>query len=270
MKLLAYNILEGGLGRIDPLAEVIRQSDPDLVIAPEASDETEFAKLASRLGMDYFRAQNPRDPLGAVGLLVKPPYEIREAANLTALEPRFTRAVLQATITFPPNSSTPAFHLLGVHFHARETLADEAIRLAELAALLAFAQPLYDARLPFALAGDFNAHHPDQPIDLAKTRPSTLARIAPQNNVIPRDVIRTLLASHGGYLDTHTLTRAPAQFQTTLTTAHPTMRPDYIIVPAYLRTAVHRCDVIMGGPGAAGTLPKFASDHFPILADLSL
>ena len=52
MKLMAYNILEGGEGRIDPLAEVIRLADPDVVMA-EFTEHSKMADTASELLRDY-------------------------------------------------------------------------------------------------------------------------------------------------------------------------------------------------------------------------
>ena len=52
MKIMAYNILEGGEGRIDPLAEVIRLADADVVMVAEAWDDGLFHRLADRVGMD--------------------------------------------------------------------------------------------------------------------------------------------------------------------------------------------------------------------------
>src|SRR4051812_4167255 len=71
LKVITYNILEGGTGRIDPLAEVIRLSGADIVVLEETWDEALFHKLADRLGMDRFLASNPRNPEGSVGLLTR-------------------------------------------------------------------------------------------------------------------------------------------------------------------------------------------------------
>ena len=90
MRLMSYNILEGGKGRIDPIAEVIRQADPDVVVILEAWDRLALIKLADRLGMDYFHAQSPGNPEGHNALLSRWP--IREAVNFGPLEPRLTRA----------------------------------------------------------------------------------------------------------------------------------------------------------------------------------
>ena len=88
MKICTYNILEGGVGRIDPIAEVIRLAGADVVIE-EAWDEALFHKLADRLGMDRFLADNPRNPEGATGLLTLV-QEIREAVNHAPVDKRLT------------------------------------------------------------------------------------------------------------------------------------------------------------------------------------
>ena len=38
MKLVSYNILDGGEGRADPLAEVIESQSPDIVVLIEADN----------------------------------------------------------------------------------------------------------------------------------------------------------------------------------------------------------------------------------------
>lgn len=271
MRIMGYNIYDGGVGRIDPIAEVIRQAAPDLVILPEACDRAEFEKLAGRLGMDSFLATHPHKPdHGSVGLLARHP--IREVVNLTPLDSRLTRAALQATII---SKDGQPFTVIGLHLHARETFADEAIRINEVAAIMEFARPLRDRQVAFALVGDFNAHHPDQIVDIPRTRPKTRKRLAGQDNQLPRQVIQTLLDA--GYLDAHALLYAPDQFQISLggdPTAGVTggggadgsgggLRVDYVLVPPYLRSNVVRCDYPRGG------LARFASDHFPVVADLN-
>src|SRR3954471_16075858 len=90
MRLLTYNIMEGGVGRIDPLAEVIRLADADLVVLQETWDAANFHKLADRLHMDRFLAETPKNPKGAPGLLSRLP--IHEAVNHAPLDARLTRS----------------------------------------------------------------------------------------------------------------------------------------------------------------------------------
>src|SRR5208283_1969226 len=126
MKLMTYNILEGGTGRIDPLAEVIRLAGAEVVVLQETWDGELFHRLADRLGMDRFLAENPRNERGATGLLSR--WEIREAVNHAALDGRITRsafhAVLRGRSQKPEASSQNELAMVGLHLHARETMAD--------------------------------------------------------------------------------------------------------------------------------------------------
>jgi exodeoxyribonuclease-3 len=255
VKICTYNILEGGTGRIDPLAEVLRLAAADVVIIQEAWDASLFHKLADRLGMDRFLAENPANPHGSTGLLSRRP--IRTAVNHAPLDKRLTRSAFHAVVE--GGSDLPWLPLVGLHLHARETFADEAVRLAELPAIFDIAAALPG---PHLLAGDFNTSHPDQVIDIAKLRPSSRQRIAGQNSELPRDVIRHVLAR--GYVDAHTLHRTPSAFDTTLTTAYPAMRVDFLFVTAGLASRLKSCDVFKP------EMARFASDHFPVVAELDL
>jgi endonuclease/exonuclease/phosphatase family metal-dependent hydrolase len=255
MRLMTWNILDGGAGRIDPLAEVVRFAKADVLIVQEATDEAGLHKLADRLSMDRFLAKHPHNQQGAVAILTRLP--LVEAINLTPLDPRLTRAALAATVETPLHAR---LHLIGLHLHARETFSDEQIRLGELPAILDAARRF--AGQPHLLAGDFNTNHPDQPIDPARVRPSAKERIAPQNNQHPREVIRTLL--HHGYLDAHAATRTPQQFDTSFTTAHPATRVDFIFLSPELAPALRSCDVFKP------SLATYASDHYPVVAELAV
>jgi endonuclease/exonuclease/phosphatase family metal-dependent hydrolase len=52
-RILAYNILVGGKGRINKIERMIRLADPDVVGLVEAMDEGVVKELAWRLGMQY-------------------------------------------------------------------------------------------------------------------------------------------------------------------------------------------------------------------------
>jgi exonuclease III len=155
-----------------------------------------------------------------------------------------------------------SFSVLGLHLHAGETLADEAVRLTELPAILEAAEQLRAAGRPWAMLGDFNAHHPEQVIDLARVRAKTRARIAAQSEVIPRELIGRLLEV--GYLDAHGLFFDAAQFQSSLTTRQPALRVDYALVPPEWRALVRGCTYPVSAMG------KYASDHFPVLLELDV
>lgn len=252
IRIMTYNIFEGGVGRLDPIAEVIRHGDPHVVVLPETWDDEAFIKLAARLKMEYFQAHAAENPHGHVGLLTRLP--LREAVNHAALDHRLRRAVLHAVV----DAGGLDLPIIGLHVKAGATAAAEAERMAELPIILEIARR-FDGR-PHVLAGDFNSSHPEQIIDINAVRPRTREEVRDDVTRFPRAFISGLLAA--GYCDAHAKHRAPAQFQATFTTQHPALRYDYILVSPDLRPAVVSCDALQLPLG------KYASDHYPVMAVL--
>jgi endonuclease/exonuclease/phosphatase family metal-dependent hydrolase len=56
MRIVSYNIYNGGEGRADPLAEVILAQRPDVVALVEADDPATTQRIARRLKMDFIEA----------------------------------------------------------------------------------------------------------------------------------------------------------------------------------------------------------------------
>ena len=73
MRLLTYNILEGGQGREAEIVEVIKAVAPDAVIVQEALGVTRFQQIAAALGMTPRLAENRRRLSLRVGLLSRLP-----------------------------------------------------------------------------------------------------------------------------------------------------------------------------------------------------
>lgn len=248
---MTYNILEGGIGRIDPLAEVIRLSGADVVVVQEAWEDAAFHKLADRLGMDRFWAGNPRNQHGAVGLLSR--WEIREAVNHAALDQRLTRGAFHAVVrrrSQPPPSQKEELGVIGVHLHAKKTMADEQVRLSELPAVFEIAREFAGGGVGVShvLAGDFNASHPGQRVNIGWE--------------LPREVVRKVLER--GYVDAHALHHAEEAFDVSFPTSKPVVRVDYVFVTPELAPRVKGCEVFKPEMG------RFASDHFPVVAELEL
>lgn len=254
MRIMSYNIFEGGVGRLDPLFEVIRAQNPDVVLVQETWETPIFEKLAIKLGMEIFQAQNPRNPRGNVGILSR--FPIRRAINFSPMDSRLTRAAALATVSGPDFSIS----LLCVHLHPYPTPADEAIRLRELEAILDIARNDPAESDGVIIGGDFNSVHPDQPMDTARLDPKNYERIRAHGGNAPRQVVKKILES--GWLDAHATTRGPDQWDVTFTTAFPAMRVDYLFVPDAMANRVVNCRVIKS------PMARFASDHFPIVLDL--
>lgn len=96
MRIVSYNIMNGGEGRADPLAEVIEAQWPDIVGLVEADDLTVLERIANRLKVDYIHAAGARQ---AVALLSRWPIE--RSINHAAIIPIGDGCLLEAAIAAP-------------------------------------------------------------------------------------------------------------------------------------------------------------------------
>src|SRR5437773_11205298 len=96
MRLVSYNILDGGEGRADPLAEVVEAQRADVVCLVEATDMGVIERIASRLKMDYVQAAGREQ---ATALLTR--YTSRESNNHALPAPQLSNPVRTATVVEP-------------------------------------------------------------------------------------------------------------------------------------------------------------------------
>jgi endonuclease/exonuclease/phosphatase family metal-dependent hydrolase len=249
MRLISYNILEGGAGRADLLTEVIASQRPDVIALVEADDGGVVERIAARLKMDFIHAPGNEH---ASALLSR--FPIRQTINHGALSSGLKNSLLEATIIRPDGSEL----VVGVlHFRAGAFEEDEAEREKELQIVLDLFQPYRQRGTPHLLCGDFNANSPIQQIDPARCKPKTRDAWEKNGGTIPRRVVQKLLDS--GYVDTLAALR-PAEAPTlaSFTTQYPGQRVDYIfafgVEPARLADAWIEQD----------RLATYASDHYPI------
>ena len=52
MRLVSYNILDGGVGRADPIAEILQAQNADIVVLLEADDLSVVERIAGELAAD--------------------------------------------------------------------------------------------------------------------------------------------------------------------------------------------------------------------------
>src|SRR5215208_7322197 len=96
MRVLSYNILDGGTGRADKLAGVIESQRPDVVCLVEAEDESVVADLAGRLRADFIVA-----PGNSKASALLTPWTIADSVNHAPLRPDLTKSLLEATVVDP-------------------------------------------------------------------------------------------------------------------------------------------------------------------------
>jgi exodeoxyribonuclease-3 len=244
-RLLTYNILKGGSGRIDRLAEVINASGPDLVLLQEATDPAVVAALAEKTGMADHRAFR-RQSLGFMSR--------RPVAFSQWIRPRISR---HAFLEVVPEGER--LHVFGVHLSAVLAAWTEQRRRLELRALLR-SIAYHEGRLP-VLAGDFNTIAPGERLDVGRLPLRVRPFMWVTGGRVRWRTIQTVLDA--GYADVFR-TLHPDDPGLTLPTSAPQIRLDYVFVPRDQHSRVVRCEVFRH-PAAAQ-----ASDHFPVLADIEV
>ncbi|MEM7807613.1 MAG: endonuclease/exonuclease/phosphatase family protein [Planctomycetota bacterium] len=243
LRVVAYNILDGGIGRADPLAEVILAQKPDVVCLVEADDHEVRDRIAWRLGFDQIAATG-RD--GRTSVLMTRG-TIATSVNVTGDDK--PRSLLLAEVAIDGIE-------LGVavaHFTGRPSKERELVRQREADALLATCAAWRSAGLPHVLGGDFNSTSPGQRVDLDALPPKLRPHVEANGNTLPRDVIRAIVEA--GYVDT--MLGDDASHATTFTTQHPALRLDYVFA--------HGCEPV-DCRVETDRLAKAASDHFPVVA----
>ena len=240
MKVLGYNIAEGGAGRLPAIAALIARQRPDAVALIEANSRANAAELAERLGMalafgeangDYHLAWLSRSPIRAV---------------TNHRHPGLAKTLLEIVID---GDDGGPLHLFAAHLASRhEPLApveELPIILDRLAAV---------GTRPHLLVGDFNALRVGDPIG---TPP---IGVVPRGEAVagaPRPAIGQLLAA--GYVDCyrHCHPRAAGY---TYPAAAPWLRLDYLFADPTLAARLDRCERV----ASAATMR--ASDHLPVWA----
>ncbi len=249
MRVLTYNILNGGEGRADPLAEVILAQRPDVVTLIEADVPAVVERIARRLDMDYVIGRGQLD-----GSAVLSRWPIVRSVNHAALDAGLTRSFVEAVVRSPAGREWP---VCAVHLQSGGTDAAEDGRLAELAIVLDRLGAHRAAGRPHLVCGDLNANAPYQRVDPARCKAKTRKSWAANGGRLPRRVVAALAAA--GYLDTYHARHDESQEVVgSFDTQHPGQRVDYVFA-----FGVAASDVT-GAWVEQDRLAKYASDHFPV------
>jgi endonuclease/exonuclease/phosphatase family metal-dependent hydrolase len=243
-RLLTYNIMRGGHGRIDALASVIASCEPDLVLLQEATDPTNVQRLAAATRMQQWRAFRAQ----SLGFLSR-----RPVIGSEWVRPPISR---HAFVEIVP---VAGLRLFGVHLSAVHAAWTERRRVLELRALLRSVARHQDGF--HVLAGDFNTVAPGDVFEAAKLPLRVRPFVWLSGGRIRWRTVQTVLDA--GYVDAFRL-HHPGDPGLTLPAASPHVRLDYVFVPGRQAALVTRCDVLRA-PSV-----EIASDHLPVLADLHI
>lgn len=254
MRLLTYNIREGGVGRAAEIAEVIKVAGPDVVALQEARDPIVVERIARLADFSYWGSQRSH----STGFLSKVPV----LEHAWRHPPRTRHALLEVSFAggFP--------RLFVLHLRAWFSKWSERQRARELRGLLdGIQQQLIREQHAFAfhlLAGDFNALAPGERFD-SSPMPRWIRGMIWLSG---RDIARSTIAmmQSDGYVDAWRTLHADQENDPgyTFPVWNPHVRLDYVFTPAKFASRFTACEV-RRSPDAA----RAASDHFPLLVEIS-
>ena len=254
MRLLSYNIREGGVGRAEQIAEVISAASPDVVALQEARHPAVVERIATLAGFPYWGSR----PLHSTGFLSRVPVIEHGWRH----PPRTRHALLEVSL----GDGLPRVFVL--HLRAWFSKWNEQRRARELRGLLdGIQEQLVREQHAFAfhvLCGDFNALAPGERFD-----PSPMpAWIRGMVWLSGRDIARSTIEMMGadGYADAWRTVHPDSEREPgyTFPVWNPHVRLDYVFTPAAYATRVKSCEV-RRTPDVART----ASDHYPLLVELT-
>src|SRR5262245_47987377 len=154
LRMLTYNILEGGDGRLSLIADIIRNQQPDVVALQEANSQSNADTLARDLDMQIaFGEANSKFHIAWLSRL---PIRHEKNHRLGSL----SKTLLEIEVAW---DDVP-LHLFATHLASRWE-EDAHPRVKEVAAILDTLRPLVDK--PHVLVGDFNSLGPDDPVGAA-------------------------------------------------------------------------------------------------------
>ena len=251
MRIVTYNIFDGGVGRADPIGEVLEAQRADVIVLPEADDDYVVDRNARRLKCDVIVAPGKHHRIAVMSR-----HTIVHTINHALLEPDAPPCLLEAHIALP---SGPVIPVIALHLHAGSKHSDEQRRVGELACVMRVTTALRENKTPHVLVGDFNSNAFAHPGDLSACKPSTRRAYEANGNALPTTIMQAVLEA--GYVDTLFARHDKNAFQmNTYSTHHPGQRVDYVFGfnVAHIRDAWVERD----------RLATYASDHYPVGADI--
>jgi exodeoxyribonuclease-3 len=244
VRLLSYNIRDGGEGRAGALASVVVHCAPDLVVLQEADRPEVVEALAAATGMAAWGAKR-RHSLGFMSR--------RPVSHHRWHRPAGSR---RAFLEILAGEGGP--RVFGVHLSAVHSNWTERLRVRELRAILREVAHCGDEF--HVIAGDHNTLAPGEALDLRKLPPRLRAIAWLTGRRIRWETIQVMLDA--GYVDGYRSLhgRDPGY---TFPTWDPHVRLDYTFLPLAWSRRLTACTVVADHPAVAT-----ASDHLPLLAEL--
>lgn len=250
LRVMTYNILDGGVNREVYILEVIQTAQPDVVILQEVFSEDLLKSLSSSLRMNYFMGKGNKER--KVALLSR-----LSVLSFQSYHPLFPiwRNFIDAEIEYEPNKM---MKIIGVHPVANLGIVFEVWRTWEVHYIVHHVRR-YNNTLCL-IAGDFNAIAPGEAVK-TKTMPRWLKWIIYlQGNRVYHFSTAKLLSA--GFTDCFRALNSDEGF--TLPPPSPNSRLDYVFVNATMKAYLKNCWVVREPDSL-----NLASDHYPVMAEFS-
>ncbi len=251
LRVMTYNILNGGENRERYIVDAIQNTGPNIVILQEVFDEELLQFLSYSLGMAHYMGTGNKKR--KVALLSK--YPVRAFISRHPTFPIW-RNFIDAEIEYEPNKT---IRIIGVHPIANLGVPFEIWRLWEAKYVTKYVR-MYQNE-PCLIAGDFNAIAPEEKVK-TENMPGWLKwTIYLQGNRVYYFSIKAFLSA--GFTDCFRSLHSEDGF--TLPPPNPNSRLDYIFVNAKMKAHLKKCWVVREPKSV-----NLASDHYPVVAELSL
>lgn len=252
LKVMTYNILNGGENREQNILEVIQSVQPDIVILQEVYKSAFLQNLGMALNMQPFFGSGNRKR--HVALLSRLPIR-----SISSHHPSFPiwNNVIEAEIEYRANRTLKVF---GIHAKANLGVIWEWRRWREAKYILKQISPYSDKLC--LIAGDFNAIAPNDAV-VTSRMPKWLKLILwLQGNRIYRFSIRAYLKA--GFTDSFRYLN-DGEDGFTLPPPNPNSRLDYVMVNNALKQCLKKCWIVH-----EPSMVEKASDHYPVVAEFEL
>jgi exodeoxyribonuclease-3 len=253
MKLMTYNILDGGEGRLQLIVDAIKKEHPDYLTITEANtfankNSKILKEISGKIGLPYFDIALSGEYNYHVAVVSK--YPFKEVHKIQPLMRACLVTLVETNFGF---LSIASLHL---------TPYSEDLRRPEIELIVNF-QKKYENRI---LMGDMNSlsKHDGYNQELIRKFNKVQLKKFTTDGHFRFDVIEKILAA--GYYDTalqlgknKTYTvPTPANMDN----AHANMRLDYIFISSSLLLYLNDYDVIKND------ITDKASDHYPVIVNL--
>ncbi len=250
VKILTYNIQDGGEGREDLIKDVLVHSRADVCLLQEVTHPEFIQQLAAALNQNYFVAESHGRHRAA--LLSRFPIKTQNSYH----PGRLTHPLLEATVEYRTGQTLSVFgaHLVAPAFDLRIEMR----RVKQVRAILKRIAELKSG--PYVMAGDFNAIAPGDSINTKNMPASLRLSIQLRGGMMARQAIGQVRKA--GLVDCYRTLHSDAPGYT-LPAARPDARLDYVFADSRLDCVA--CDVVTE-PGAV----RRASDHLPVWAEFRL